>query len=99
MAGARKNVRTKEYRALLDRLPERIRNLADLAFRQFCDDPAHPALHRHALTANSRGQHPPGSIAVRVAAQYRAIYFEDGDTNVWCWIGTHNDYETYTGRK
>ena len=30
--------------------------------------------------------------------QYRAIYVEVGDTNVWYWIGTHAAYNHFTGK-
>jgi len=68
-----------------------------LAYRQFLRDPSHPSLKVKPLHPNRRGQHPPGSISVRINLQYRAIYVEDGDDNVWYWIGSHSDYNQFTG--
>ena len=95
----RRNVRTREFRTLYGQLPEKIRGLAVLTYRLFLRDPENPSLGVHRLKDTHRGQHPPGSIAVYINRQYRAIYFEDGDTNVWCWIGSHSDYNSFTGRK
>ena len=45
------------------------------------------------------GQHEAGSVSVSITRQYRAIYVRQGEVNVWYWIGTHADYDTFTGRK
>jgi plasmid maintenance system killer protein len=94
-----KNRRTRQFREHFERLPQRIKVLAVAAFRQFCKNPDHKALRRHALDDNKKGQHRNGSFSVSVTMQYRAIYVPDGDTNVWYWIGSHNDYATFTGDK
>lgn len=31
--------------------------------------------------------------------QYRAVYYKDGDTNVWYWIGTHAQYDKLVGKR
>ncbi len=97
-SSANRNVRTKEYKAQLARLPERIRRLADAAFREFLKDPSSPGLALHDLQDHKRGQHRSGSKAVSVTLRYRAIYVEDGGDNVWYWIGSHSDYNVFTGR-
>lgn len=96
--GSRRNVRTASFRDMYSQLPERIRALAILAFRQFLRDPSHPSLAVHELHPNRRGQHRPGSVSVAINRQYRAIYVPDGQDNVWYWIGSHSTYNTYTGR-
>lgn len=93
-----RNVRTREFKAREARLPESIRALADAAFRTFLANPRHPALRLHPLKDTDRGQHRPGSISVSINRQYGAIYVPDGSTNVWYWIGSHNDYDQFTGR-
>jgi hypothetical protein len=30
---------------------------------------------------------------VRVSAQYRTVGHREGDTIVWVWIGSHNDFD------
>ena len=93
------NRRKKSYRDLYGYLPRRIQNLADAAFRKFENDPLDPALENHPLDDISRGRHKKGSRAVSITQRYRAIYVVDGDTNVWYWIGSHEDYNIFTGKK
>ncbi len=95
---ARRNVRTRGFRMQYGQLPERIRRLAAAAFELFRANPAHPSLRLHDLGDNKRGQHREGSWSVSINMQYRAIYVVDGDRNVWYWIGTHGDHDTFTGR-
>ncbi len=94
-----RNVRTKNFRERLVRLPANIQQLADLAFQQFLQDPFHPMLNNHALHDTRRGQHRKQSRAVEITKKYRAIYVVDGDTNVWYWVGSHEDYNIFTGKK
>ena len=91
------NRRTARYRAMLELLPRAIRSRADEAFDVFCEDPSHPSLRLHELEDNRRGSHHPGSISATINMQYRAICFVDGDCNVWYWVGTHGQYDTFTG--
>jgi hypothetical protein len=81
------------------RLPKRIRALARQAYRQFLADPHHPALRNHALKDSARGRHRSGSRSVSVTMKYRAIYVVEGGLNLWYWIGSHNDYENFIGKK
>jgi hypothetical protein len=78
-------------------LPARIQELAEAAFRQFVQDPTHHALRLHALADNDKGNHKKGSFSVSITMKDRAIYVVDGNTNVWYWIGTHNDYDKFVG--
>jgi hypothetical protein len=84
---------------MFDKLPAKIQNLARAAYQRFCVDPTHPSLRLHRLGDNGRGRHREGSYSVTITMQYRAIYVPDGSTNVWYWIGKHNDYESFTGEK
>ena len=92
------NRRTRRFHELFAQLPRHIQELAALAFEKFEQDPAHPALRWHQLNETHRGHHQPGSFSVSINKQYRAIYFvgENG-VNVWYWIGTHSDYNHFTG--
>lgn len=53
------------------------------------------------LDDTKKGKHVPGSYSVSITMQYRAIYFLDVETkqNVWYWVGTHAEYDRFTGRK
>lgn len=95
----RRNVRTKKFKSLYSQLPEKTQALAVDAFKLFCKEPDHPSLLRHPLADTKKGQHRKGSVSVAISLKYRAIYVEDGNDNVWYWIGSHSDYNTFTGRK
>jgi hypothetical protein len=83
---------------MLAALPERIREAADAAYSQFLADPNQPSLAHHPLQDTRRGRHRKGSYAVSVTRRYRAIYVPDGNDNVWYWIGSHEDYNNFTGK-
>jgi hypothetical protein len=80
-------------------LPKRVQELAKEAFRLFRQNPDHPSLRRHALEDSDKGRHRIGSFSASITMQYRAIYAVDGNVNVWYWIGSHNDYENFIGKK
>jgi mRNA-degrading endonuclease YafQ of YafQ-DinJ toxin-antitoxin module len=80
-------------------LPQHIQKLAEAAYQLFRQDPHHPSLRLHPLQDNDKGRHRKGSFSVSITMKYRAIYAVDDDTNVWYWIGTHNDYENFIGKK
>ena len=93
------NVRTRDYRARFALLPPAVQSLALKAFRAFLANPQHPALRHHQLQDNKKGSHRPGSFSVSINMQYRAICVVDGNTNVWYWVGTHAEYDQFTGRR
>ena len=94
----RRNRRTSNFKAQFEKLPQSAQKAAHEAFKLFCSSPTHPALQSHPLKDTHKGRHKKGSISVTVTYRYRAIYVVDGDTNVWYWIGTHEDYNSFTGR-
>ncbi len=93
-----RNRTTRRFRELYAALPKRIQLLAREACRLFDSNPAHASLRLHELADSKKGQHIPGSISVSITMQYRAIYIEQDRINVWYWIGTHADYDTFTGK-
>jgi hypothetical protein len=97
-SGNRRNCRTRNYKKLLEKLPAKIAEIADAQFQLFLENPFAEPLHNHPIADNDKGQHRDGSRAVSVTFRYRALYVEDGDTNVWYWIGTHEDYNDFIGK-
>jgi len=92
------NKRTAEFRAMFDELPKRIQELASKAFRKFTIDPTAKGLRSHPLKDTGKGKHVPGSVSVSITMDYRAIYYVDeNNTNIWYWIGSHADYDQFTG--
>ena len=93
------NRRARSFRVLFEALPIEIQRAAASASLKFVQDPSHPGLRSHPLSPTRRGQHLPSSISVTVTTNYRAIYIVQNGVNVWYWIGSHSDYDTFTGRK
>ena len=72
-------------------LDDRARQAARRAYAQFARDPGHPSLRFKKLGGY-------GHIwSVRVNEQYRAVGERSGDTIIWVWIGTHNDFDKLFG--
>lgn len=76
------NVRTGNFKKLLEKLPQHIRDAAEEAYKFFLRDPQHPILDNHALDDTKKGRHRRGSRAISVTRRYRAIYVTEGPTNV-----------------
>src|SRR5687768_1376764 len=94
-----KNRTTRHFRELFDQLPARIQALTREACILFDSDPSHPSFRHHQLDDSKRAEHYPGSFSVSITMQYRAIYVPVDGINVWYWIGSHADYDTFTGKK
>jgi hypothetical protein len=93
-----RNRTTEQYRKQYANLPKDVQELVRGACVLFNDNPAHPALRHHDLQDRKKGSHLPGSFSVSITMQYRAIYVEaDDGQNVWYWIGTHSEYDRFTG--
>ncbi len=88
---------TREFSYLAGGLPERIRKALGKAIRIWSENPTHPSLRLHQLKDTKKGRHLPTSFTVSINMQYRAIYVMDGPTAVWYWIGTHAQYDRFTG--
>jgi hypothetical protein len=95
------NFRTWRFKEMLEALPESIRQLASETFQLFLQNPDHPSLRRHTLGDDQRGNHRAGSISISITLRYRAIYvyLPDQNINLWYWIGSHADYDRFTGRR
>lgn len=85
---------------MFEKLPTNIQEIAKRVFGRFCEDPACPTLERRRLKDTDKGRHREGSLKVSVTNRYRAIYVVDRETNtnVWYWIGSHEDYNNFVGR-
>ncbi|MGA2267475.1 MAG: hypothetical protein ABSH44_03295 [Bryobacteraceae bacterium] len=72
------------YRAL----PLAVQKLADRAFAVLKADPRHPSLHFKKVDE---------FWSVRVGLHHRAIGVEMPDGVLWCWIGSHAEYDSRVG--
>jgi hypothetical protein len=66
------------------KLPARVRELADKNYRLLKEDPRHASLHFKRI-----GRY----WSVRVGSHYRALGVEFDADIVWFWIGSHSDYD------
>lgn len=57
------------------------------SYALFLKDPNHPSLRFKKLGGYER------VWSVRVSQQYRAVGERKGDTILWSWIGTHNQFD------
>ena len=92
-----RNRTTRQFRELFAALPKRIQLLVREACPLFASNPAHLSLRVHELADSKKGHHVSGSYSVSITMQYRAIYVVVDGINVWYWIGTHADYDRFTG--
>ena len=74
-----------------DTLDPRVRETARKAYAQFTKDPSHPSLRFKKLAGYEQ------VWSVRINEQYRAVGERDGDTIVWVWIGSHNEFDALFG--
>jgi mRNA-degrading endonuclease RelE of RelBE toxin-antitoxin system len=82
-----KSVVDARFRKAFRYLPPHIRKQARAAYKFFKEDPYHPSLHFKRV-----GRDLP-IYSARVTLDYRVIGLRDGDTIVWLWIGSHDEYE------
>jgi hypothetical protein len=68
-------------------LDPRTREAARRTYRLFQTEPSHPSLRFKKLGGYDH------IWSVRINEQYRAVGERRGDTIVWVWIGSHNDFD------
>ena len=83
-------VRPSFWRAY-DGLDPRIREAARRAYLLFEENPAHPSLRFKKLAGHDR------IWSVRINDSFRALGERAGDTIMWFWIGSHNDFDKLFG--
>jgi len=69
----------------------RVREAARKAYTLFAENPDHPSLRFKKLGGYEH------VWSVRINEQYRAVGERTGDTMVWAWIGSHNDFDKLFG--
>ena len=61
------------------------------AYRLFTQEPSHNSLRFKKLAGHDN------LWSVRVTISVRAVGHRDGDTIVWVWIGSHNEFDSRFG--
>lgn len=92
-----RNRTTRGFRNQYSKLPRPIQKLCKSCCIKFNEDPRHPALRLHPLIDRDNSSHRDSSFSVSINMQYRAIFVVQNGINVWYWIGTHAEYDTFTG--
>jgi hypothetical protein len=67
-----------------ERLPPRIRGIADKNYLLLKQNPRHPSLHFKKIGAFH---------SIRVGLRHRALALEEGSDLIWFWIGSHAEYD------
>lgn len=86
-----KSTTAARFWKLFEQLPPEVQRQAYKAYQQFSANPSYPGLNFEEIDAKGH------LWSARVGAKYRVIGKRMGDEIRWFWIGTHNDYERYTG--
>ena len=82
-----KSVVTPAFREAFRRLPRPVQRQDRQAYRLFAADPSHPGLQFKKVKASA------DVVSVRISRSHRALGVRHGDTVIWFWIGSHDDYE------
>lgn len=77
---------TKQFRKRFARLPPDIQDQARASYQLFRMNPNYPSLHFKRIDP----QEP--IYSVRIGLHYRAVGVWEGDTILWYFIGTHEEY-------
>lgn len=73
------------------RLSLKLKRQARKAYQLWAENPFHPSLRFKCINQAE------SLWSVRITRGTRAIGILNGDTVIWFWIGTHDDYETFFG--
>ena len=90
-----KSSRTRDFRKLFEKLPQRVKETAAKNYQLWKTNPAHPSLEFKKI--NSR----QNIWSVRVGIGWRAlgVVKEKEDKIVWFWIGSHAEYDRILNKK
>ncbi len=91
------NRTTRDFRELFANLSAQQRDLVKEAAKAFHNNPNQPGFRLHRLRENCVGEHLRESWSVSITMRLRAIFVKDGDGRVWYWVGTHAQYDRFTG--
>jgi hypothetical protein len=83
-----KHFATPSFWDAYNRLPARVRDLADRNYTILKQDSRHPSLHFKKV-----GRY----WSVRVGSHYRALGVQIDEDFVWFWIGSHAQYDALIG--
>jgi hypothetical protein len=78
---------TARFRTLFEAAPKVVQEKAQAAYRRWAENPDHPSLRFKKV-------HDRLPIySVRIDLNWRAVGVLKGNTVIWFWIGSHDDYD------
>lgn len=78
---------TRRFRKVFAKLPASIQQQARESFARFSQNPYHPSLHFKRIHSTQP------IYSARISLSYRTVGVLEGDTIIWFWIGSHEDYD------
>ncbi|RLE37099.1 hypothetical protein DRJ17_07255 [Candidatus Woesearchaeota archaeon] len=82
-----KSQATAQFWELYTSLPRRVQQQARKAYQMWKENPRHPGVQF------KRVDDEEPVYSARVSDAYRAVGILEGDTVIWYWIGSHDEYE------
>ena len=82
-----KSQATSKFWKLYGRLPHSVQQRARKAYQMWKENPRHPSLHF------KRVDDEEPIYSARVSDDHRVLGVLEGDTMIWYWIGSHDEYE------
>lgn len=80
------SVTTDRFRKTFDQLPRAVKVKAKSSYLLWQTDPYHPSLNFKLVYSTKQ------IYSVRIGLSYRALGVKEGDTLIWFWIGSDQDY-------
>jgi len=82
-----KSQATSKFWKLYGRLPRSVQQRARKSYQMWKENPRHPSLHF------KRVDDEESIYSARVSDDHRVLGVLEGDTMIWYWIGSHDEYE------
>jgi hypothetical protein len=77
---------TLEFWKRYDRLPRNVQKQAKISYNRFKKDPYYPSPHFECIDRQE------STWSTRIGLRYRAVGLLIGDTIIWYFIGSHEEY-------
>ena len=82
-----KSQATLKFWKLYESLPRRVQRQAQKTYQMWKKNPRHPSVQF------KRVDNEEPIYSARISESYRVVGILEGDTVIWYWIGSHDNYE------
>ena len=86
-----KSYRKWQFKQQYEKLPPHVKAVAERKFKMFLNNPNHPSFRARIIGKTKNWEFPHHEYSITM--KYRATCFKDGDTYVWVFIGTHDEFD------